>query len=551
MQPSCQLLLKALCKGTRQLHRPRCYASAAVGLSVNDSRAFPVVGPLTIVSTRRTRGGDDFLSFLKRALGVPATSAVAGNPSGVVHRGMRIARLGLLITCLLCSAARAEKPVRSPGQQLARGIYAELIGLDTTHVNGSTTKAAQAVAKRLKGAGFPAADLHVLGPTPTKQNLVARLRGTGTRRPLLLLAHLDVVEAKPEDWSVDPFTLLERDGFFYGRGSLDDKAMAAIFVANLIQMKRAGVRPDRDIILALTADEEGGPDNGVDWLLKNHRDLVDAAMVINEGGGGRIRNGKYLLNGVQASEKIYTNFRLEVKNKGGHSSLPTKDNAIYRLADGLRRLQAYEFPLELNEVTRAFFERSAKLESGQTATDMAALLHDPPDPTAVVRLSETPAYNALMRTTCVATMLEAGHAPNALPQTARANVNCRILPGHTPEEVRQTLVRVLRDGHISVTETEPAVAGPASPLDPELMQAVASITEQMWPGVPVVPTMSAGASDSRYFRNAGIPAYGVSGIFVDMDDIRAHGRDERLGVEQFYGGQQFLDRLVRALAVPN
>ena len=293
---------------------------------------------------------------------------------------------------------------------------------------------------------------------------------------------------------------------------------------------------------------EGGPDNGVDWLLKNHRELVEADLVLNEGGGGRMRNGKYQLNGVQASEKTYANFLLEVKNKGGHSSLPTTDNAIYRLAAGLVRLQQFEFPVELNDVTRPYFERSAAIEGGQTGADMLPLLHDPPDAEAVKRLSDTPSFNALLRTTCVATRLDGGHADNALPQAARANVNCRIMPRHSADEVRQTLVRVLNDDQIAVTETEAVVASPASPLDPQLMHAVEQITAAMWPGVPAVPTMSAGASDSRFFRNAGIRAYGVSGLFVDMDDMRAHGKDERLGIKQFYEGQEFLDRLVRALS---
>ncbi len=451
-----------------------------------------------------------------------------------------------MLTVFSLSAYAGELPL-SPQQKRVRDIYQELIEIDTTHSTGSTTTAAKAVAKRLRAAGFAARDVQILGPKPNRGNLVARLHGSGAKRPLLLLAHLDVVEAKRSDWSVDPFKLLEQDGFFYARGSLDDKAMAAIFVDLMLQMKQARGKPDRDVILVLTADEEGGPDNGVDWLLKNHRDLVDAETVLNEGGGGRMRNGKYLLNGVQASEKTYTNFLLEVKNKGGHSSLPTKDNAIYRLAAGLGRLEKFEFPVELNDVTRAYFERSAQTESGQTATDMLALGHNPPDAQAIARLSETPSYNALMRTTCVATRLEGGHADNALPQTARANVNCRVLPGHSMDDVRQTLIGVLGDDQISITETEPATAGPASPVDPALIAVVERITESMWPGVPVIPTMSTGASDSRFFRGAGVNAYGVSGIFVDMDDVRAHGKDERVGVKQFYEAQEFLSRLVTAL----
>jgi len=460
---------------------------------------------------------------------------------------MRHVRISFVVVAFLALSARAEEPRLSADQRLARDIYKELIEINTTHSTGSTTKAAAAMAKRLAAAGFPAKDLHLLGPTPSKQGLVARLRGGHDHAPLLLLAHLDVVEAKREDWSMDPFTLIEQDGYFYGRGTLDDKAMAAIYVANLVRMKHEGLKPNRNIILALTADEEGGPDNGVAWLLAHHRDLVDAALVINEGGGGRIRNGKYLSNGVQAGEKTYTNFLLEVRNKGGHSSLPTKDNAIYRLAAALDRLAQYEFPIELNEITRIYFARSAALEDGQIAADMTAVLQDPPDPAAAARLAQTPTFNALLRTTCVPTRLDGGHADNALPQSARANINCRIMPGHGTDEIRATLVQVLADEQISVTETEPATAAPASPLDAALLQPVERITEEMWPGTPAIPTMSTGASDSRYFRNAGIPAYGVSGIFVDMDDIRAHGKDERLGVKQFFEGQEFLYRLVLAL----
>lgn len=458
------------------------------------------------------------------------------------------------ITCLLLFAlaltmpAGAEETALDADQQLVRDIYAELVGIDTTEAHGSTTKAAAAVAARLTEAGFTADEMHALGSKPTKGNLVVRLAGAGKRKPLLLLAHLDVVEAKREDWTVEPFELLERDGFFYGRGSLDDKAMAAIFTGIMIRMKRDGVQPDRDIILALTADEEGGPDNGVDWLLKNHRPLVDAAVVINEGGGGRIRADRYLLNGVQAAEKTYTNFRLEVTNKGGHSSLPTRDNAIYHLAHALTRIEAFDFPVELNDVTRGYFAAAAKIEGGELGADLAGVLVTPPSATAVERLSARPEYNALMRTTCIATLLDAGHAPNALPQTATANINCRLLPSHAPNEVRDTLIKVIADDQVSVTETEPAVAAPASPLDPELMEVIKKVSEQVYPRVPVVPTMSTGATDSRYFRNAGIPAYGVSGIFVDVDDVRAHGRDERLGVKQFFEGNEFLSRLIAALS---
>lgn len=475
----------------------------------------------------------------------PKATLAPRAPTVVDGRMIRI-RLSFLFPLLLVAPAGGQVEL-SADQQLVRDIYAELVGIDTTEAHGSTTKTAEAVARHLEAAGYFGDEIRILGPKPTKGNLIARLAGSGEKKPLLLLAHLDVVEAKREDWSVEPFELLEQDGFFYGRGSLDDKAMAAIFTGVMIRMKRDGVKPNRDVILALTADEEGGPDNGVDWLLKNHRGLVDAAMVINEGGGGRMRGGRYLLNGVQAAEKTYTNFRLEVTNKGGHSSLPTRDNAIYHLARALARIEAFDFPVELNDVTRGYFVAAAEIEGGDLGADLAGVLVDPPSPAAVERLGQRPEYNALMRTTCVATMLEAGHAPNALPQTARANVNCRVLPGQSTEAVRQTLLTVIDNEQVTVTETERVAAAPASPLDAELMKTIGEITEEMWPRVPVVPIMSTGATDSRYFRNAGIPAYGVSGLFVDVDDIRAHGRDERLGVMQFYEGDEFLSRLVAAL----
>lgn len=432
-------------------------------------------------------------------------------------------------------------------QQRVFHIYRELMAIDTTHSSGSTTKAAEAVAKRLRAAGVPAGNIRIVGPQPAKKNLVARLSGAGADKPVLLLAHLDVVEAKRSDWSLDPFRLTEQDGYYYGRGSLDDKAMAAIFTDIFLRLHERRAKPARDVILALTADEEGGPDNGVEWLLAHQRSLVDAALVLNEGGGGRIRQGKYLNNGVQASEKAYMNYRLEVHHRGGHSSLPGKDNAIYRLAAALGRLQQFAFPFELNEITRAYFERSAAAESGQVAADMMAIVRQPPDAEAIARLSDIPSYNALLRTTCVATRLDGGHADNALPQSATALVNCRILPGHDAAEVQQTLAQVVADDQVAITPTEVDTSGPASPLDPELMQLIERHTAALWPSVPVLPTMSSGATDSRYFRRAGIPAYGVSGIFIDMDDNRAHGRDERIGIKQFYDGHEFLWRLVQDL----
>jgi acetylornithine deacetylase/succinyl-diaminopimelate desuccinylase-like protein len=436
-------------------------------------------------------------------------------------------------------------------QRLAREIFQQLIEINTTDSAGDCTAAARAMAERLKSAGFSDEDLKVLGPHPRKGNLVARLRGTGASKPLLLLAHIDVVEAKREDWSFDPFKFLEKDGYYYGRGTSDDKAMAAIFIANLIRFKQEGFKPDRDIILALTADEEGGDYNGVEWLLKNHRQLIEAEFGINEGGGGAIRNGKKLFNAVQASEKVYQSFLLEVKNKGGHSSRPVKDNAIYHLATALQRLAGFDFPVNLNEVTRAYFERVSKLESGETTTAMKGVIQNPPDARSVAYLENIPAYNATMRTTCVATMLEAGHAENALPQTARATVNCRILPTETAEQTRETLIKVIDDSRITITPIREPKPSTPSPLSAEVMKPIETITRQMWPGVPVVPVMSTGATDSLYLRNAGIPIYGTSGIFGDIDDSRAHGKDERISVKSFYDGQEYLYRLVKAFTSAN
>ena len=435
-----------------------------------------------------------------------------------------------------------------PNDALAKEIYKELIEINTADTpEGNVTRASEAMATRLKAAGF--ADVQVLGPHPKKYNVVARLKGTGKKRPLLLLAHLDVVDAKREDWSMDPFTFVEKDGFFYGRGTSDDKAMAAQFVANMIRLKREGAALDRDLILALTADEESGNYNGVDWLVNNHRDLIDAEFAINEGGGGSLRKGKYLSNEVQASEKVYQDFRLEVKNSGGHSSLPIKDNAIYHLSAGLAKLQAYEFPISLNEVTRTYFERTAQGESDpKVAADMRAVAKPDTDLAAAARLSAVlPYYNALMRTTCVATLLEGGHAPNALPQLARANVNCRLLPGVSPSTVRDTLIKIVGDPAISVSYVREARPSKPSPLRPDVMGAVESLTGQMYPGAVVVPVMSTGATDSLYLRNGEIPTFGIDGTFADIDDIRAHGRDERLGVKQFFEGLEFQYRLITAL----
>jgi len=458
---------------------------------------------------------------------------------------LRRAFLGLL---LLPGAALLAQPAPSPENRLAREVFEELININTTDSVGDNTAAAEAMAKRLRAAGLPAEDVQVLAPRARKGNLVARLRGSGARRPLLLLAHLDVVEARREDWSMDPFVFREEGGFFYGRGTSDDKAMAAQLVASLIRFKQEGYRPDRDLILALTADEEGGDSNGVAFLLDKHRALIDAEMGLNEGGGGGIRNGRRIGLSVQASEKVFQSFRLEVKNPGGHSSLPVPENAIYRLAAGLTRLSGHKFPVRLNEVTRAFFTRTAGALGGPEAAAMKRLVAEPPDLEAAALLSQQPYFNSLMRTTCVATQLTGGHAENALPQMARAIVNCRMLPDESPAAVQKAIVDVLADPQIEVSPVAPAKPSPPSPLTPAVLGPIERLTESMWPGVPVVPVMSTGATDSLYLRAAGIPVYGVDGMFVDMDDVRAHGRDERLPVASFYEGHEYLYRLVKALS---
>ena len=449
-----------------------------------------------------------------------------------------------LLTCLCCF----QNVVAQPDQKLTHDIFKELIEINTTNSVGNTTKAAEAMAARLRTAGFTDKDIFIGGPDPRKGNLVATLRGTGKRKPLLLLAHLDVVEALRDDWTTDPFKFEEIDGFYYARGASDDKAMAAIFVANMIRFKQERFVPDRDIIMALTADEEGGDFNGVDWLLKNHKDLINAEYALNEGGRGQELDGKKTQNNVQLSEKVFQSFKLEVKNRGGHSSQPRKDNAIYRLAHAVDNLARFDFPVTLNEGTRVYFERSAKIETGQLAEDMKGILETPPRPEAVARLSVFPNYNALMRTTCVATMISGGHAENALPQTASAVVNCRILPGEDPEKIKETLIDVFGDNTVSVSALKPAKPSPSSPLNPDVTGPIEKVTQQMWPGVPVVPTMSTGATDGAYLRKDGIPTYGVSGIFGDITDVRAHGKDERIGIKSFYEGQEFLYRVVKEMS---
>ena len=455
----------------------------------------------------------------------------------------------IAVSTLALPVGAVTQSAASANRAQARDIFKQLIEINTTASSGSTTLAANAMLERLKQAGFPTADVQVIGPAGSRNyNLVARYRGTGGAKPILFLAHLDVVEARREDWSVDPFTFLERDGFFYGRGTSDIKDGAAILVATFARLKQEGYRPNRDLVLALTAGEEGGMDyNGVQWLLANHRDLIDAAYTINmDAGDPVILNGKRVMRPVQASEKIYVTFRLEVHNPGGHSSLPTKDNAIYRLAAALGRVSAYEFPAQLNEVTRAFFEKTASIDSGPLRSALEAVSHPTPDSVAIRRLSDaSPFYNAQLRTTCVATQLAGGHAENALPQSASATINCRMLPGTEQRDVQGTLSRVVSDSAVAITVVTPAVPSAASPLTPEVMGPIERVTKRLW-NIPVVPVMETGATDGIYLRNAGIPVYGVSGVFIDINDVRAHGRDERVGVQDFYDGAEYVYQLVKA-----
>ena len=448
------------------------------------------------------------------------------------------------------SAQQIALPV--PDRALAREIFQQLIETNTSHSVGSTTVAAEAMRKRLLDAGFDAKDVVVMGPDARHGNLVARFRGApgSTRKPILIIGHLDVVEANREDWTTNPFQFVEKEGYFYGRGTQDMKESDAASIVSFLRLKREGFVPDRDIVLALTAGEEGGEGNGVDWLLKNHRELIDAEFALNADAGGlTTQNAKPTMIGVEATEKLYADFQLIATNPGGHSSHPTRDNAIYHVADALGKIEQYTFPFELNDVTRAYFLAMSKVLQGQQAMDMAAIAGPMPSVDSEARLAMDPLYNATMRTTCVATMMQAGHAPNALPQQAQANVNCRILPGHTPAEIRATLKNVIADPKVDVRlvdnsgalsdkdENDMSITPP--PLNKEVFGALQDVAGKMWPSLPIIPNMETGATDSTLTMQAGIPSYGFSGMGIDEDDDRAHGKDERIRVEAFYTGVQF------------
>jgi acetylornithine deacetylase/succinyl-diaminopimelate desuccinylase-like protein len=447
----------------------------------------------------------------------------------------------------IVATAAGQKMPPPAEQQLAHDIYKELIEINSSTNTSTTTPVAQAMAARFRAAGFPESDMFLGGPIPGKWNLVVRYHGTGARKPLLLLAHTDVVEAKREDWSpeFDPFKFTEKDGYYYGRGTSDDKAQAAIWVATLLRYKREGYKPDRDLIVALTADEEGGGYNGVRWLIENHRDLITADYAFNEGGGGEMVNGKPISLSVQLAEKYVMNIRVEVRNKGGHSSVPQPDNAIYQLAEALTKLSKFSFPLKMNDVTRNYFMQIAKIETGPDAESLKKIGEGSEEAMRQVA-AQYPRWNSMLRTTCVATMLEGGHASNALPQLAAATVNCRVMPDDPPEYVLNSLKAAIGDEHVVVKTGRLSAPGPSSTMRPDVMKEISRITDSLWPGVIVVPSMSTGATDGKALRAIGVETYGVSGLFGERGDSRAHGKDERMLAKSFYQAQLFLYELVKA-----
>jgi acetylornithine deacetylase/succinyl-diaminopimelate desuccinylase-like protein len=452
-------------------------------------------------------------------------------------------------------AAPASGPLPPPAdQQLARDMLKTLVEINTTHAHGSTA-AAKAIQGWLLTAGFSASDVTFVAPDdqPTKGNVVVRLRGKHPAKPVLFLAHLDVVEAKAEDWSVDPFLLTEKDGFLYGRGTIDMKDGDAALAETLIRLKREKFVPERDIIVAFTADEEaGGESNGPAFLLKNHRELIDAEMAINlDGGGGNLRNGSPFYFELGTSEKTYVTYTLETTSPGGHGSLPGPDNAIYRLAAALSRVASFKYPVIVTATTRASFATLATLDPGPSSADMKAVAGPTPDLDAAERLSQNVRLNALLRTTCVATLIAGGHAENALPQRAKATIQCRMMPGDTEANVQALLIRTLDDAAIKVTLDAPPIVSPESPPSSRIMARVTTLAHSMWPGVPVVPTMATGFSDDRQTRNAGIPSYDISGVWMDVDENRAHGRDERIGAQAFDQSVEFTYRLLKAMSRPD
>ena len=473
---------------------------------------------------------------------------------------MKICMVGVLAVTL-CGTSFAQGP-QLPEQDrvLARQIFKEFIETNSQDSNGSVTAVSVAARNELLKAGFAPADLILAGPNDRKQNLVVRYHGVpGSKlKPILIIGHEDVVEARRSDWTTDPYTLVEKGGYFYGRGTQDMKDGDADVVESFIRLKREGYVPDRDITLALTADEEGGKSNGVSWLVKNRPELMQAAFVINpDGEGPTLRDGKATELDVEATQKTYADFHIVATNRGGHSSEPRPDNAIYELMHALLKLEASPFPVELNDVTRAQLEASEKVSTPQRAADIRGILQTPPDPAAVADFSKDPEDNAILRTTCVATMLKGGHAPNALPGEADANVNCRILPGHSQEDTRKTLIGIFDDPKLTVeymaddgtlSPTAPnRESQPPPPLLASVFDPLHQVAAELWPGMVVIPSMSVGASDSIYTMQAGIPSYGIGGAAIEYNDNRMHGRDERLSVDSYYKSVEFFYLYLKAL----
>ena len=460
---------------------------------------------------------------------------------------LKALQLALVVGPAVLAGPASLAAQRDAARALERELLKQLVEINTSDSAGHTRDAAQLLASRLIAAGLPASDVQVVGYEPKYQSLVARLRGKNPdAKPILLMAHLDVVDARKEDWTFDPYVFREQDGYYWGRGTTDDKFGAAMLVASFIRYKQEGFVPDRDVIIALTADEETSGAS-IQWLVQKRRDLVDADFALNaDAGGGELKNGKGIAFSVQTAEKVYLSFQFEVRNKGGHSSLPEPDNAIYRLSDGLTRLAHHTFPVHLNETTRAFFEGAAKNQPAAIAADMRAVAHAS-DAAAARRLSAVPYYNSVMRTTCVATRLFGGHADNALPQVARATVNCRMLPDDQADHVEAVLRRAVADSAIHITRVGDAQPSPASPLRPDVMGPVEQLVHTMWPDAAIVPEMSTGATDGAATRNGGIPTYGVGAVFERIDDVRAHGKDERIRVQSYHDAAEFWYRLVKLL----
>lgn len=460
-----------------------------------------------------------------------------------------IAAAGFSAALFIAQPALAEV---TPHEKLARDILAELIAINTAPSGGSDMRpAVEAVSARLKNAGFTDEDIDVVGTTDKLVNLVVRYRSSKpTEQPLLMMAHIDVVEALPEDWTVPPFALTEQDGWLYGRGTTDNKAGAAVLVANFIRLKQEGFDPDRDLIVMLTGDEET-TGAGATLLANEERELIDAEYALNTDGGMVItKNDEPLAFIMQTSEKVYVSFTFEATDPGGHSSVPRADSAISRLSRVLVDLEEFNFPIKLNETSRAFFRLWAPLAPPDVQPTIQALLEEPSDPDLAANLVKWPYYNALARTTCVATMLDAGHAENALPQTAEATVNCRVVPQSSAEETQNVLAAIAARQGVSVTEIDPPTPSPPSPLNPEIVEPISDVAADMWPGIPVIPEMSTGATDGLFLRNAGIPVYAVSAIAEDPGDLRAHGQDERIRIESYYDALEYWYRLVKTLSQP-